>query len=308
MQGFLEKIRFRNTIRLLVDAFWIWWRRRASQLSASLAYYTLISLVPLIIILVAVASLFLDPATFSQEVIGQLNNILGGDNTALLQSLLTTTYQSQSNFWAGLVGFILLTLSASGLFRQVHYTLNLFWELQINEISPPEKEKKPILQRMTRAIINNMILRLKAAVMVFIFGGLILLSTLIASSLHAIERLMGDLLSVSLGQFQFFNLLTVFGMVTVLYALLYRYIPQVNFPWRDVWQGALVGSFLFTALQYLIGLYLGNANLGSAYGAAGSLVVLLFWVYYANQAMFFGAAVVAAKHGLLDKETETGQE
>ena len=192
-------------------------------------------------------------------------------------------------------GIIILLTFASNLFRQVHYTLNLFWEIQITEATRNDGPKKPILQRLLRAIWGNMILRFKAALMVFLVGGLMIISMFISTGLTVVARVMGDLIPPIINLYRLINLLVAFGMVMVLFALLYGYIPKIKFPWKHVWQGAAIGATLFTALQYLISLYLGFVNMGSAYGAAGSMIVLLFWVYYSNQAMFFGAAFVAAK-------------
>ena len=285
---------FRKVGRMFIDAFWIWWNRKASQLSASLAYYTLTSLAPLLIILVAISGIFLDSDSLSQNFLRQINKVVGSENTELLQSVLTNTFEPRANFWATFFGILILLTFASNLFRQVHYTLNLFWEIQIAEASPNAGPKKPILKRMARAIWGNMILRFKAAIMIFLVGGLLISSILISTGLTVLTRLMGDFMPPIINLYQLINLLVAFGMVMVLFALLYGYIPEIKFPRKHVWQGAAVGATLFTALQYLISLYLGFVNLGSAYGAASSLIVLLFWVYYSNQAMFFGAAIVAA--------------
>ena len=295
MQAVMKNLNLRNIGQTFIDAFWIWWNRKASQLSASLAYYTLTSLAPLLIILVAVVGIFLDPNSLSQNVVGQINTVIGAENTVILQSILANTFEPRANFWATFFGVIILFTFASSLFRHVHYTLNLFWEIQIAEAAQNDGPKKTIMQRLLRTIWGNLILRLKAAVMIFLVGGLMIISILISTGLTVVTRLMGDLIPVSIHLYQLINLLVAFGLVTVLFALLYRYIPEIKFPWQHVWQGAAVGAALFAALQYFISLYLGFVNMGSAYGAASSLIVLLFWVYYSNQAMFFGAAFVAAK-------------
>jgi membrane protein len=295
MKGSGKIIDLQKTGRTFIDAFWIWWHRKASQLSASLTYYTLTSLAPLLIILVSVAGIFLDPNSLSQNFLGKITLVIGSENTVILQSILVNTFEPQANFLATIFGSIILLTFASNLFRQVHYTLNLFWEIQITEATINAGPRKPILQRFLRAIWGNMILRLKAALMIFLVGGLMIISMFISTGLTIVTRVMGDLINPIVNLYQLINLLVTFGMVMVLFALLYGYIPEIKFPWKYVWQGAAIGATLFTALQYLISLYLGFVNMGSAYGAAGSLIVLLFWVYYSNQAMFFGAAFVAAK-------------
>jgi len=286
---------FRRFGRTFIDAFWIWWRRKASQLSASLAYYTLTSIAPLLIILVAVSGIFLEPNSISQNFLGQLNTVIGSENTDILQIFLANTFEPRANFWATFLGIIILLTFASNLFRQVHYTLNLFWEIQITEATKNEGPKKTILQRLLRAIWGNLILRFKAAIMVFMVGGLLIGSILISTGLAIATRFTEEYITPIVNLYQLINLLVAFGMVMVLFALLYGYIPEIKFPWKHVWQGAAVGAALFTAVQYLISQYMGYVNMGSAYGAASSIIVLLFWVYYSNQAMFFGAAFVAAK-------------
>ncbi|MFK8186440.1 MAG: YihY/virulence factor BrkB family protein [Phormidesmis sp.] len=255
-----------------------WQRDKVSRLAAALAYYTTFSLAPILVIVIAVASFLFEQSTVQSRLIEQMQDLLGENAAGLIQDMLTSRTQSNDGVWATLISVGLLIAGASGLFIQLQDALYTVWNVV------PKKEKKT--KRMLLSLLRD---RLLSFGMVLAIGFLLIVSLVFSAGLTAVSDSFGDVLLGWDAGWQLLNAAISFGIITLLFALIYKVLPDVKIDWSDVWVGAAMTSLLFTLGKYLIGLYLGNSSVASAYGAAGSFVVLLLWIYYSAQILLFGA-------------------
>ena len=263
-------------------------RGKGSTLAAAIAYRALFSMAPLLVISVAVAGWVFGERAVAGELAAQIENVVGKEAAVLVQNLISSASQGSSGLVATIVSAVLLFFGASGLFGQIKTAINLIWG-----ITPPAENG-------VKSILAAIWARLVAALMVALIGFLLLLMIALNTALAALDGYLravwdgfGDVLSL-------LNYTLLAGVTAVLFALIFKILPDAEVTWRDVTLGALVTAVLFGLGEYLIGLYLGSATAGSAYGAAGSLAVILLWVYYSAQIFLFGAEftqVYANKYG-----------
>lgn len=275
---------WRAVLDLLAEVYREWQDDKVSRLAAALAYYTLFSLAPLLVIAVAIAGLIFGEAAARQEMLAQAQDLLGSSGAEAIETLLENANHEISGQLAALIGLITLLLGASGVFGQLQDTLNIIWNV------PPQAGS---------GVRNYVSKRLVSFAMVLAAGFLLLVSLVISAGLSAINSLVTDNLPAGVELVSMLlNFLISFGVVTLLFAILYRWIPDTEVGWRDVLPGALVTSLLFNVGKTLIGLYLGRSSINTSYGAAGSLIVVLVWIYYSAQIVFLGAefAQVYARH------------
>jgi membrane protein len=271
---------------LLKDTCSAWSEDRAPRLGAALAYYTIFSLAPLLIVAVGIAGQVFGEEAARGEVMAQVEETVGAPAAATIQEMLKHSYTSGTSIWATVVGLAVLLFRASGVFVQLQDALNTIWR-----VAP-----KP--GRGWLAVVRDRFLSFGAV----LATGFLLLVSLAANAALAVlgKFLTPDALPGGLSLWQGLNALVSLAFFTLLFALLFKLLPDVYLAWRDVWIGALVTAGLFTAGNYLIGLYLGYTSTASAFGAAGSLVVLLVWAYYSAQILLFGAEfthVLACRRG-----------
>jgi len=262
-----------------------WLEDDASRLAASLAYYSLLSLAPLLIIVVAIAGFFLGADAARGRVAGQLATVVGAVPAAGIQSVLASAHSPSSGVVSMAVGVVTLFIGASGVFGELQSSLNTIWGVK----------PKP-----GRGILGEVKARFLSFTMVLGVAFLLLVSLVISSVLSAIGQRFSGALPGGEALWQVVNFVFSLVSITVLFALIFKYIPDAEIKWRDVWLGAIVTAGLFTVGKVLLGLYLGKAAVGSSYGAAGSLIALVVWVYYAAQILFLGAeftCVQARLHG-----------
>jgi membrane protein len=252
-----------------------WWNDNCLRLAASLAYYTALSLAPLVLLIVGVIGLVLDRQQVGSQLSAQLEGLIGPAGRELVTSILAAT-SPQGGTLATLIGLGTLLIGATAVFGELQATLNLIWEVRP---APTNGVWAGIW-----AVLRE---RLFSLALVLALAFLLLVSLVISAVLAGAaalfqgpeQALMSRLLELAV------SLL----VLTFVFALLYMYVPDAEIGWRDVWLGGLITAVLFTLGKTAIGFYLGQASVGSAYGAAGSLVVLLVWVYYSALIMFFGA-------------------
>ncbi|MEZ4714454.1 MAG: YihY/virulence factor BrkB family protein [Caldilineaceae bacterium] len=276
---------FREIYALLKKTVEEWREDRASQLAAALAYYTIFSLAPLLIIAIAVAAFFLaDRSAVHDQLLAQVRGLIGQGGAELIGAMLENSSQDHSGLIASLIGLATLLLGATGAFSQLQSALNQVWDVEAK----------------SEGVSGIVKVRALSFAMVLVIGFLLLVSLVVSTALSAIDAYLlsglpgGELLV------RMFSLALSFGLITLLFALIYKVLPDAEIQWRDVWIGAAFTALLFTIGKYLIGLYLGNSSVSSTYGAAGSLVVLLLWIYYSAQILLFGAEftqVYARRHG-----------
>lgn len=279
------QIRIKPIFRLLKEAFREWQQDKVSLLAAALAYYTVFSVTPLLVIAIAIAGAVFGEDAAKGEILQQINNLVGEQGAQVIEIGLANANQPQLSSTASLISVVILLVGASGVFAQLQEALNTVWDI------------KPKSDRGVWQFVRK---RLLSFGMVLVIGFLLLVSLVFSAILSGISNLEMNLLPGWVSLLRLLNFLTSLGMISLLFALIYKYLPDVRIRWQDVWVGAIITALLFTLGKFLIGLYLGKGSLGSAYGAAGSLIIFLAWVFYSAQILLFGAEftqVYARKYG-----------
>jgi membrane protein len=256
-----------------------WWNDNVPRLGASLAYYTLFALAPILIVAITVAGLFFGADAVRQEVTGQIAALVGEQGARAVQAMLEGASQRSGDGLATTVGLITFFLGATGAFLELQTALNGIWRV------------KP---KASTGFKDLLFQRLLSFGLVVGVGFVLLVSLVVSAALSALNRYIGAFVPEIAVVWQGVNTLVSLGVVTLLFAMIYQFLPDVDLRWRDVWVGALVTAGLFTVGKFLIGLYLGTSGVATTYGAAGSVVVLLVWVYYSAQVVLLGAEFTRA--------------
>jgi membrane protein len=252
-----------------------WMNDNAFELSAALAFYTIFSIAPVLLIAVGVASFFLAPDTATDQIVGEMEKMIGAQGANAVRQVIESSRGFGKGLWAVSVGVVTLIMGATAVFGELQYALNRIWDV----------EAKP-----DRGVIIALIVdRLRSFSIAICVGFLLLVSLVISAIISGLQNYMNNWLPGVPWIWQTANVVSSFFVVAVLFAMIYKLLPDVVISWRDVWIGAAVTALLFTGGKYAIGIYLGQAATASAFGAAGSLVVLLFWVYYSALISFLGA-------------------
>jgi membrane protein len=251
-----------------------WSDDRAPQLGASLAFYTIFSLAPLLTIIVSIAALWFSKNA-TQEVFDQLGGAIGDKGASFLQGMLVQDGgQQKSGIFTTISAGVMLVLGATGVFMQLQDALNQIWKVQV----------KP--KQGAMGFIRT---RLLSFAMVLGIAFILLVSLVLTTAIAAIGKHFSYLVGNTGWLFQALNMLVSFGLIAVLFAFMFKYVPDAEISWKDVWAGAIFTSLLFAMGKFGLGLYLGHNSLANTYKAAGSLILILLWVYYNAQILFFGA-------------------
>src|SRR6266545_1853556 len=266
--------RTKSFFSLLKEAFREWQNDEALQLGAALAYYTIFSLAPLLLVVIALAGLAFGREAVQGQLVGQLQGLVGRQGGVAIQTMVANAGQHGAGVWATLIAFVTILFGSTGVFTQLQTSLNHIWNVK----PKPGQGIKGLLR--ARAAAFGMLLGI---------GFHLLVSLVVSAALTAVGTYLTGLLPGAEVVLQVLNFLVSLAVITVLFAMIFRFLPDVKITWRDVWLGAGVTALLFTIGKSLIGLYLGNSSVASVYGAAGSLVILLLWTYYSSQILFFGA-------------------
>jgi membrane protein len=252
-----------------------WWDDNVPHLGAALSYYTLFSLAPILIVAIAIAGLAFGAEAVRGEIVSQIDELVGREGGAAVQAMLRGASKPSSGIPATVIGVITFFIGATGAFLELQTALNIIWRVK------PKNQAS-----WFRSLLMQ---RLISFAMVVGVGFLLLTSLLVSAALAALYRYMGDTYTGVAVVWQALNVLVSLGVITLLFAMIYKVLPDVELAWSDVWIGGLVTAGLFTIGKSLIGLYLGTSGVSSTYGAAGSVVVLLVWVYYSSQIVLLGA-------------------
>lgn len=267
-------MKLKDLIFLVKETAQHWSSDNAARLAAALSYYTIFSIAPILIIAIAVAGFILGRQTVQTRLLAQIQSYVGKSAADLIRSMIQESNNSGASILATGLGIITLLLGASGLFGQLREALNAIWRV----------EPGP-----SGSLLSTLSQRLLTFLMVLGVGLLLLFSLLLDTGISAVNHFSSGLLPGISLFWQIANQAVSFAIITLMFALIFKILPDTDIAWNDVWLGAIVTSLLFTIGKYLIGFYLGRAGTTSAYGAAGSLVLLLLWVYYSAQIFFFGA-------------------
>jgi len=251
-----------------------YWSHRPMELAAALSYYTLLSLAPLVLVAVALAGLVFERAAVEGKLVTEMNLLVGPEGSEVVKTVLRHARDREKGALSVMVGIAVLVLGATTVFVQLQNSLNRIWRVESPHAS--------VLWVFVKE-------RLLSLAMVLAVGFLLLVSLIVSAAIAAFhETALGGLSDVAV-VLEGLNVLVSLVVVTLLFATIFKVLPDAPVAWRDVWVGAIITAALFTIGKSLIGLYLGRTSIGSPYGAAGSLVVMTVWVFYASMIVFFGA-------------------
>ncbi len=277
----------RHYLQILSTTTQQWMEDKSPQLAAALAFYSLLSLGPLLLIAIAIAGAMFGTEAATGQIVGQIEGLLGKSGAEAVQSVIANSRKPSSNLMAAVIGVVTLLIGASGVFGQLQDSLNVIWKA-------PARPVKTIWYT-----VKN---RLLSFAMVLGVGFLLMISLLLSAILAAMGTYFIGILPRFAPMLEVINNVVTLGVVTLLFAMIFKVLPDIRIQWRDVWGGAFLSAVLFTIGKYLIGLYLGSSAIGTTYGAAGSFVVLALWVYYSALILFFGAELAYTYSGKFHTE------
>ncbi len=260
---------------LLKQAVSSWSADYAPSMGAALSYYTLFSIAPLLLIVISVAGLVFGDEAARGEIFAQLQGILGAEGAKGVEDMLQSVNEPKAGVIATITGFAILLIGATTVFGELQNALDRIWRAPAREASS--------------GWWNLLRTRLLSFGMVLGIAFLLMVSLVLSAALSALGKWWGPAFGAWEAVAHLLEVVLSFGLMTLLFALIYKFIPRVHIAWRDVWIGAAVTALLLAVGKFLIGLYLGKSSVASSFGAAGSLVVLMVWVYYAAQIFLLGA-------------------
>ena len=263
-----------RAFRLIKNSAIAWFDDGCPRLGAALAFYTIFSLAPVLIIGISVASFAFGRDAMQGHVVAQIEHLVGPDAALTIQAMIENAHRSRSGVLATVLGVTTLLIGATAVFGELQDAFNLIWR------------SKPRLRSFWLSMLFS---RLLSFALVIALGFLMLASLLVSAGIAIFTGYVEALAGASGTLLALINFITSFAILTFLFALLFRVLPDAAVTWRDVWPGSVITALLFSVGKFLIGLYLGNSAIASSYGAAGSLVVILVWVYYSAQILLFGA-------------------
>ena len=270
---------------LIKESFKGWQEDGALDLGAALAYYTIFSLAPLLLLVTAVAGLVWGREAVQGQLVSQLQGVVGSQGAEAIQTMIANAGKHGSGVIATVIGLVTILFGATGVFVQLQSAMDRVWNVE---------------PRPGKGIWGFIRTRMLSFGMVLGIGFLLLVSLVVATAVTAFSTWVTGMMPGAKLLIEGVTFLVSFGIVTLLFAMIFKVLPDVTIAWRDVWVGAVATALLFTIGKFLIGLYLAKSSVASTYGAAGSLVVLLLWIYYSSQILFLGAEftqVYATRYG-----------
>lgn len=260
---------------LLKETFSKWFDRDPFRNSTVIAYYTIFSMPGLLVIIINTAGYFFEEEAVANEISHQIRALVGSKAASDVEAIIANASQSKGFTLSSVISFGTLLFGATGVFYQLQQTLNLMWEVK------PEPKRKFLKLVMDRLFSFGLIL---------VVGFLLLVSLVLSTALSMLGNWVVVYFSESLNiLFRIMDLTISLGVITLLFAAIYKFLPDVEIEWRDVWIGALVTALLFVLAKFALGLYFAYSDPGSTYGAAGSIILIMLWVSYAGMILFFGA-------------------
>lgn len=280
----------RKYVEVAVCSVTEWIDDRASSKGAALAFYTLFSLAPILVLTIAVAGYFFGAEAAQGELVSQLRGLMGENGAQAIEATLSAANDPKSGLISTIVATVLLIVGATTVFSELKVSLDEIWEAE-------PKQEGIWLTIKTRLLSFGIVLSL---------GFLLMVSLIVSAGLAVLQNYVGSLWGFSADLFSTLSSLFSFLVIASLFAVIYKMLPAIHLSWHDVWVGALTTAALFILGKFLIGIYLGNSAVASSFGAAGSLVALMLWVYYSASIFFLGAEftrVYAQRFGSLKSVT-----
>lgn len=251
-----------------------WFKQRSGSKGAALAFYTLFSMAPMLILVIAIAGAVFGEQAARGEIFGQLSGLIGSTGADAIQLLLAAAHKNQSGPVAALIAVVVLLVGATTVFSELKDSLDEIWYV--------ERTRQSGIMSLIRT-------RLLSFGLILVLAFLLLTSLVVSAALALLAKYLGGTWISVTTIFSPLSQLFAFAVIASLFASIYKMLPQTKLPWRDVWIGSIGTAALFVLGKYLIGIYLGNSGVASSYGAAGSVIALLLWIYYSAQIFFFGA-------------------
>lgn len=266
---------FKKTFGVLKASFNAFMLDKALKMSAALAYYTIFAMAPLIMILISFAGIFYGKEAIQNRVFNEINGLVGNQAALQIQDIIKNIALAQNSTLAIVIGFFTLFIGATGVFIEIQDSINQIWRVR----AKPKKGWKKML--VNRFLSFSMIISL---------GFLLIVSLIINGVILAFSAKLTEYFpDITIFLVQIINASITFVVIAALFGIIFKYLPDVIISWKDVRVGAIFTAVLFTLGRFLIGLYIEKIGPGSAYGAAGSLIVILVWVYYTSAILYFGA-------------------
>ena len=259
---------------ILRETFRAWIERDAFTQSAALAFFALFSLAPVLVLFAAGAGLLFDPPAVRQQIVGQFELLMGHEQALAVDAMLGHAAFEMSGILGRIIGVATFAIGTLAVFVQLQDSLNKMWD-----VAP---KPGPLIRKLLWK-------RVISFALVLALGFVLVVSLVLSATIHALQSFAERFATLPSSVFETGNALVTYLLVTLLFAMLYRILPDVEIPWRDVWVGAIVTALLLSVGKWAIGFYLGRSDLASAYGTAGSMIVLMFWVYYASLLVLLGA-------------------
>ncbi|MCX6200101.1 MAG: YihY/virulence factor BrkB family protein [Bacteroidetes bacterium] len=270
------------------NSFLLFRKHDTLTLGAALSYYTGFSLIPIIVLVISIAGSVLGPLIVQEEIKTQLGSFLGVNSAKELEGIIKVVYLPEKNLAVAVIAAVLLLIGATSVFSQLHTSLNLIWDVK-------NKARQPIMSFFVH--------RLFSFAMIVCLSFLLLVSFMIHTGLGIFSNYLDSHLpQTSVFILHSSEFLISYGFTSLLFALLFKYMSDAKPRWGSIWPGALFTAFLFMIGKYVLGIYIARFNVDDSYGAAGAIVLLLTWVFYSSQIIFFGAEfthALAAEHGTL---------
>lgn len=253
-----------------------WYQADPFRQGAIISYYAIFSIPALLVIIIACAGLFFGKEAVSGHISSQISSIMGTETALQLEAIIARSSETKSSLFATIIGLITLILGATGVFAQLQKSLDIIWEVEVKEV-----------KRMWLKTLKD---RLFSFGLILSIGFLLLISLLLSTALTVFsDWIIAYLPDFMLFLFRFISFVISFGVITVLFALMFKILPDVIIRWKDVWIGAMITAVLFIIGKFGLSLYFGKTNPASTYGAAGSIVLIMLWVNYSSMIVFLGA-------------------
>ncbi|HEX9980649.1 MAG TPA: YihY/virulence factor BrkB family protein [Flavobacterium sp.] len=275
MRKYFTRKSLKTFFKLLKETFTSFTDDKGLKFSAALSYYTIFSLAPLLLLLISLVSLFFGREAVQGQLFGELNGMLGNEAAAQVQDMIKKIELNGESTWAVIVGAVTLIIGATTVFGEIQDSINIIWRVK----AKPKRGWLKLIQ--DRLLSSSLIAGL---------GFLLIVSLMVNGALKALnDLLIGYFPDVTIILFNTLNIIISFIVITILFGIIFKVLPDVKIAWKDVRTGAFFTACLFMLGRYLIGLYIETTGTASAYGAAGSLIIILVWVYYTAAIMYLGA-------------------
>ncbi len=270
----MKKLNLKDYFSLFAETYNQFLDDKGFKMAAALSYYSAFSLSPLLIIMIAITGIFFGEENARNQIVAQVNSLMGKDGAQVVDTMIKGASHTSTGIIAAIIAIVLLVMGSVGVFLELQESLNIIWGVEFK----PGKGLWLFLRN-----------RLVSFSMVLATGFLMVISLIINSLISLLSKVIGGMFSWMLPLVKILDGIISFVVITILFTLIFKYLPDIILSWKQVIRGAVITSLLFTIGKYLIGLYLGNNSYSSTYGAAASLVVLFIWIYYSGVIMYFGA-------------------